>query len=527
MPAPDSAGPATQRRAVPARCNRARLGGAVASAVGVALLACCASPSVTPPAEDVDAQLARVEHIVVLYGENRSFDNLYGEFPGANGIAQASATSTTQLDLDGRALPVLPPVWRGARGEVDPAFGRALPNGPFAIDAAPAQLPLSVPTRDLVHRYYQSIEQIDGGRNDRFVAFSDAGALTMGHYDGSKLALWRLAREYTLADNFFMGTFGGSYMNHIWFACACVARYPDAPDALKSQLGADGKLRRRADSPASVLLGPVRWEGDGALTPDGYAVNTVQPLYQPSGIAPAVGGDARYADRSSFPLPPIDQPTIGDRLSDRGISWAWYSGAWNQALADSARPGAMSRGVIYTNRPNSVDFQPHHQPYNYFRRYAPGTLLRQQHLRDGDQFLADIERNTLPQVVFYKPTGDFNEHSGYTDVASGDAHLADIVERIRRSPAWETTLIIVTYDENGGYWDHVAPPSGPGWSDRWGPGTRVPAILISPLVRRGYVDHTVYDTTSIHRLLTRRFQLQPLPGARDKMGDLTNALALP
>jgi len=196
-------------------------------------------------------------------------------------------------------------------------------------------------------------------------------------------------------------------------------------------------------------------------------------------------------------------------------------------LADSALPGAAARGVIYTNRPNSVDFQPHHQPYNYFRRYAPGTLLRQQHLRDGDQLIADIEHNTLPQVVFYKPNGDLDEHSGYTDVASGDAHIAQLIERIRRSPAWDATLIIVTYDENGGYWDHVAPPSGPGWSDRWGPGTRVPTILISPLVRQGFVDHTVYDTTSIHRLLTRRFHLQPLAGGREKMGDLTSALALP
>ena len=465
--------------------------------------------------------------MVVIYGENRSFDNLYGSFPGANGIAQASARSKTQLDLDGSALPMLPPVWHGSNGAVVPAFGRTLPNAPFAIDAAPVNLPLSVTTPDLVHRYYQNIEQIDGGRNDRFVAFSDEGALTMGHYDGSKLALWRLAREFTLADNFFMGAFGGSYMNHIFLACACVARFADAPEALKSKLGADGKLLRRADSPDSVLRGPVRWEQDGALTPDGYAVNTMQSSYQPSGIAPAVGGDARFADRSKFPLPPIDEATIGDRLSDRGVSWIWYAGGWNQALIDSALPGGATRGVIYTNRPNSVDFQPHHQPFNYFRRYAPGTRLRELHIKDGEQLLADIERNTLPQVSFYKPVGDFTEHSGYTDVASGDAHIAQLIEKIRNSAAWSSTLIIVTYDENGGYWDHVAPPSGPGWSDRWGPGTRIPAILISPFVRTGYVDHTTYDTTSIHRLLTRRFHLQPLPGMREKMGDLTNALAPP
>ena len=491
------------------------------------VLGSCSSQPAAPSKQVIDTALSQIEHVVVIYGENRSFDNLYGSFPGANGIAQASARSKTQLDLDGRALPILPPVWTGSDEEAEPAFGRGLPNGPFAIDEAPVNLPLSVPTRDLVHRYYQSIEQIDAGRNDRFVAFSDAGALTMGHYDGSKLTLWDLAREFTLADNFFMGTFGGSFMNHIWFACGCVARFPNAPEALKSKLGTDGKLQRRTDSPPSVLRGPIRWERDAALTPDGYAVNTIQSSYQPSGIAPGVGADVRFADRSKYPLPPIDEPTIGDRLSDGGISWVWYAGGWNQALADSALPGGTTRGVIYTNRPRSVDFQPHHQPYNYFRRYAPGTLLRQQHLKDGEQLLSDIEHNTLAQVSFYKPSGDFNEHSGYTDVASGDAHIAQVIEKIRNSAAWPTTLIIVTYDENGGYWDHVAPPSGEGWSDRWGPGTRIPAILISPLVRKGFVDHTTYDTTSIHRLLTRRFGLQPLPSARPKMGDLTNALALP
>ncbi len=476
-------------------------------------------------AQDVDRALARIEHVVVIYGENRSFDNLFGTFPGADGIAQASQTSRLQLDMDGKPLPHLPPVWRGS--SPDPAYGRSLPNGPFAIDASPAGMPLSVPTRDLVHRYYQNREQIDGGRNDRFVAYSDAGALTMGYYDGSKLALWQLAREFTLADHFFMGTYGGSFMNHIWFACACVASFPDAPESFKSRLGPDGKLQLRADSPATVLEGAPRWEGDGMLTPDGFAINTLQPPYQPSGIAPSKGGDERLADRSKNPLPPIDAPTIGDRLSEKGVSWAWYSGGWTQALADSVHPGGMSRGVIYTNRPKSVDFQPHHQPYNYFRRYAPGTALRAEHLHDLEKLYADIEANHLPQVAFYKPAGDFNEHSGYTDVASGDAHIAQLIDKIRHGAAWQSTLIIVTYDENGGYWDHVAPPSGPGWSDRWGPGTRIPAILISPRVRKGFVDQTAYDTGSIHRLLVRRFHLAPLASERGNMGDLTNALELP
>ena len=102
---------------------------------------------------------------------------------------------------------------------------------------------------------------------------------------------------------------------------------------------------------------------------------------------------------------------------------------------------------------------------------------------------------------------------------SGDEHIADVVARIKASSLWSTTAIIVTYDENGGFWDHVPPPAG----DRWGPGTRIPTLIISPFSRRGFVDHTAYDTTSIIKFITRRFGLQPLPGARAQMGDLTTA----
>ena len=123
-------------------------------------------------------------------------------FPGANGVANATPAQYTQVDRDGKPLATLPPVWKGK--DPDPAFPRDLANKPFRIDAQPINLPLSTATRDLIHEFYRNQEQINGGRNDRFVAASDAGALTMGYYDGSKLPMWKWAQEYTLADNFFM-----------------------------------------------------------------------------------------------------------------------------------------------------------------------------------------------------------------------------------------------------------------------------------------------------------------------------------
>ena len=99
-----------------------------------------------------------------------------------------------------------------------------------------------------------------------------------------------------------------------------------------------------------------------------------------------------------------------------------------------------------------------------------------------------------------------------------------MLEQLRKSPQWGEMVVIVTYDENGGFWDHVPPPHGPGWGDRFGPGTRIPTLIISPFAKRGYVDKTAYDTTSILKLISRRFGLEPLPGVREKAGDLSAAL---
>ncbi|MCG2582934.1 acid phosphatase [Massilia sp. TS11] len=483
------------------------------SRLALAVLAAVAGPAAQAA---VPAGLDQIQTVVVLYGENRSFNNLYGLFPGANGIAQALQHYQPQRDRDGSVLASLPPVWRDssekdAQGKplkgADPRYPSALPNAPFRIDAAPIQQGLAVKTRDLTHRFYQNQMQINGGRNDMFVAWTDAGALTMGHYDGAVLPLWQIAREYTLADNFFMAAFGGSFLNHMWLACACTPHYPGVPEKLKARLDERGQLMLRPGSPARASEGPPQFY-DGSYSPDGYAINTAQSSYQPSGIAPAAGGDPLRANPAETPLPPLEDKTIGDALSEKQVSWAWYAGGYQAALQD--------RRNIYGGE---VNFQPHHQPYNYFRRYAPGSAERAAHLKDGSDFLAAIQSGSLPQVSFYKPHGPLNEHPGYASVLDGDRHLADLVRALQASPQWPHMAIIITYDENGGLWDHVAPPQG----DRWGPGSRIPAIIVSPFAKRGFVDHTSYDTTSILQFLSKRFGLTPLPGIRQQMGDLTNA----
>ena len=480
-----------------------------------ALLAACAGTG-----GGSRAGLDRIQNVVVIYAENHSFDNMYGMFPGANGVASASAVSKTQLDHDGKPLATLPPVYDG--GKVDPRYPANLPNGPFRIDAPPVNANINQVVPSPIHNYYQNIEQINGGQNNKFVALTTVGAWTMGYYDGSSQKVWQWARDYTLQDNFFMGAFGGSFLNHQWLVCACTPVYSDAPASMRAQLDDQGRVKRRPDSPASVQDGLVKLF-DGPVTPDGYVVNTSQPSYQPSGITPGAAGSRDLADPAKHPVPPQTAKTIGDTLSAEGVSWAWYAGGYTQALEDGRQAPDAKRNIIYNRAAGSPNFQPHHQPFNYFARFAPGTPDRAQHLKDGEDFYTAIDKGTLPQVTFYKPAGRLTQHPSYTDIRSGDEHIAELLERLRKSPQWQNMAVIVTYDENGGYWDHVAPPTGAGWGDRWGPGTRIPTIVVSPYAKRGFVDHTPTDTTSILKLITARFGLEPLPGVRANMGDLSSA----
>src|SRR5262249_28486565 len=147
----------------------------------------------------------------------------------------------------------------------------------------------------LVHRFYENQMQINGGKNDRFVAYSDASALVMGHYDGAKLPLWDVARRYTLADNFFMAAFGGSFLNHFQLICACAPYYPHADQSPAkphiSEVDPEGvSLNPKPESPKSAMDGPPLFARDGGLTPDFYPVNTMQPPYQPSANKPAKDG---------------------------------------------------------------------------------------------------------------------------------------------------------------------------------------------------------------------------------------------
>ncbi|MES2253947.1 MAG: acid phosphatase [Pseudomonadota bacterium] len=526
-----------------AKPDRRQLLGGLAG-VGIAATGGLGAQAQTRRGRGFDARLqSAISNVVVIFAENRSFNNLFSNFPGLqHPLSAVPRERFLQRDRDGSLLPGLPPIWGGlvpteqvlesGRFQIGEGAITGLSNSHFALrtqDGNP--LPHGLVTRDLAHLFYHNQMQINGGRNDSFVAWGDSGALVMGHYSdtASGLRIASLARKYTLCDNFFMGAFGGSFLNHQYLIAAQPPFFPNADRSPAAKYiaeleGSDPtgtRLKPRDGSPGSAMTGPPKF-GSSNLTPDFWAVNTMFPSYPPT---------ARD-NTSPLLLPPQTHKTIGDVLSDKGVEWAWYAGAW-QATLD----GQEGQAGSFPPKPN---FQVHHQPLNYFASFAPDTQQRAR-LRDGglggtpdtNRFMADALAGSLPAVSFYKPEGDLNMHAGYSDVEDGDRHIAGVVEALQKSPQWKNMLIVVTFDENGGWWDHVAPPK----ADRWGPGTRIPAILISPHVKAGHVEHTVYDTGSIMRFLTRRFALEKLPGLemRERAmmrhegfapGDLTEALAI-
>jgi acid phosphatase len=517
-----------------------------------------------------------IKQIVVIYEENHSFDNLFGGWEGVNGIHRASGSGhVTQRAVDGTPLPCLPqndvnlasptPLPATCHGTVGAVtVDSAFPNRPFLIDDyikptdktcpapgvfaahgvlkdSPGALPGGC-TADLVHRFYQEPYQIHGGAMDRYVTGSDAVGLTMGRYDTRALPIYTYLHSkgsprYAIADNFFQAAFGGSFLNHQWLIAAATPTWPGAVSDgsaadLHSIVGADG-------SPANYPLHPSTGLKDLALTqaanadgsckvpagaptpPAGtvcgdFAVNTIQPAVQP--FAPGTPAVRQ--------LPLQTAPTIGDRLTAKGVDWAWYSGGWDNAAGNvggagwtnGTTPGTCTDPQhigtsVYPNCPDKL-FQFHHQPFNYFANYAPGTPGRA-HLRDEVEFVAAAKSGHLKPVSFVKPIGEENEHPGYASEHNGSSHLVDLIKAIESGPQAKSTAIVVTYDEFGGQWDHVSPPTGRGVSDRFGPGTRIPALIVSPkLPGRFSVDRASHDTTSILATIEHRYGLAPL-GTRD------------
>src|SRR5262245_18492892 len=405
--------------------------------------------------------LNQIDHFVVIYQENWSFDGLYGKFPGANGLANATDASGNllipQLDKNGVPLTTLP------NPSTDPHVPGGLPARPYDLSqyVSPADR-----TNDIVHRFYTEQLQIGNGvlqpgagNNNKFVTWSDNKNLVLSGFDATNLPEGLLAQQYTMDDNFFHAAYGGSYLNHQFLVAAAAPQWSQPIPA--------GFLSTW--DPTTQTL------KDGNLTIDGkYAVNTTfSANLVPSFVTPGAATLEHSLNDSnpSDPSRPYEK-NIGDLLSAAGVDWKWYSGGWDAAVnlqrayqsGNAAQIAAAQAPFNDPTNPLNL-FQWHHQPFAYFDNYAPLSPGGLAHLQDEHDFFANLASGDLPAVSFIKPLGPDNEHPGYANLLQGQQHVADIVHAIQNSPAWAHTAIIVTYDENGGRWDHVAPPMRDEWGD--------------------------------------------------------------
>ncbi len=419
------------------------------------------------------AKSKKIKHLIVIFQENWSFDSLYGTFPGVEGLSSAKPENSIQIDLEGNAYPSLLKCVNADTGALYSEIPKNLPNAPFDLSK---YLPMQEKTGDLIHQFYQEKLQINGGRMNRFAAWSDAGGFVMSYYDISKTRMGMLSKQFTICDQWFHSCYGGSMCGVLWLFSAQMPVCPNAPKKIV----------------ASVLPSGVMSQ-DGLVSPDGYAINDMQPFFWPYVVNTP----------QELRMPPQRYKTIGDLLSEKMVSWKWYAEGWNRAVKNDPDPS----------------FAYHHQAPVYFEQFGPDTDARKEHLFDLEQFYDDLKQGTVPEVCFIRSTDLNSQHPGVGGLLRGLDWCADLIEKVQKSSAWADCAIILTYDENGGRWDHVAPPI----VDAFGPATRVPAIIISPFAKKNFVDHTQYETVSVLKFIEERWELPSLSTRDAKANNILNA----
>lgn len=347
-----------------------------------------------------------IEHIVVLYQENRTFDQYFGTYPGANGLPVNVALPKT--------------------------LGSKEMVSPFHLT--------NTSTRDLDHSSRAARIAYDNGKMDGFV-YAENSELTMGYYDYRELPYyWDYASKFVLMDNFFSSQMGPSLPNHLYLIAGQSGGFMDNPGRCQSREICQGSSNQTVTNP--------------------------------------------YGLSSSFTF---NFTNVMDQLDSRGVSWKYYNGNKD----DYKEAGYWNPLPAFTSFKNN-----------------PSRL---NNLAPNSQFLVDLAKGNLAQVTWVIPTEDESDHPT-ADVGVGQKYLVSTINAIMQSKFWPSTAIFVTWDDYGGWYDHVAPPQ----VDAYGLGFRVPSLIISPYARAGLIDHMQSEFTSILKFIQTVHNLPPLT-QRDAM----------
>jgi phospholipase C len=386
-------------------------------------------------ADSAQIELARrnIHHVIFLVKENRTFDHLFGTFPGADGVTEGRT-------CDGRLVPL--------RRAPDDAVG---PN----------------------HSFTSALISINGGRMNCFDRIWDGHQLqSYVQYTRDQIPnYWSYAEHFVLADRFFSSAYGPTLVEHLEIVAAQTGRFVD--NEREGDWGTGDKAEYCEDPDERILSFQQLTSEERA---DAYRLEEETKV--------GVLANRYWIER----WPCIDIPVLPDLLEEKGISWRYYMGP--APFFDVMR---MIRHV----------------------RFGPMW----QRVLDESQFLPDVRHGDLPTVSWLMPPVALSDHPGYNGICPGENWTVRVLNALMRSPEWRHTALVLTWDDFGGFYDHVPPPH----LDLYGLGPRVPTIIISPWARPGFIDHELMEFASVLRFIETLFGLQSLTERDRDAGDMLEA----
>jgi len=530
-----------------------------------------------------------IQHLIVVIGENQTFDGLFGGYvapsgqtvknllsegiinadgtPGANFslAAQNQAVTQTAYNLQptrSSAYSVLPQpeqigelnleTFQTAGGTPDTRFPADLPNGPFQITKYVGynSTTTSIHTGDPVHRFFQMWQQT-GGDNSKHDMFTwvattvgqggdttgitpsnpSQGGELMGFMNmatGDAPLFNSLAQQYAVSDNYHQSVLGGTganffsiatgdlpYFNSNGTVTAPPSNQIENPNPMSgtanfyTQDGYEGgsyvDCSDSSQPGVSAILSALSAKSVSSNCDSGkyYLVNNYNPGYDMNGNVQPIGAN-------NYNYPPQTVPTIAEALSNKNVSWKWYTGARQTAdvTADAAAFG-VSVAIAQAAQYNVIG-----DPLVASSKVMTNATLKA-NLTGLTQFYSDVANNTLPAVSFVVPKNLDSGHPGYSAPASYEAFLKEVLAAVQgNSTLWAHTAILITTDEGGGHFDTGYIQN----LDFFGDGPRIPMLVVSPYARTGMVDHTYYDHASILKFIERNWRLDALSSrSRDRL----------
>jgi phospholipase C len=476
----------------------------------------CGAGTTVPGTVVSPTTVSPIQHVVVLFDENISFDHYFGTYPNAANLPGEAVFSV---------LPNTPsvngytPSLLNNNPNLNPANGAGSAN-PFRLSPSQAS------TADQDNDYSPEQQAFDGGALDLFPSYTGAGGnalgtpdpgtpapfnttgLALGYYDGNTVtALWNYAQHFSLSDNSFETTFGDSTLGAINLVSG-------QTNGVTDSINVDDEFVDGGDSSVTLVGEP-------------------DPLGDPC-------SDSTEANAS------LGGKNIGDLLTARNVTWGWFSGGFDLTITNPNGSMGCGRGSdsAVTGITDDNDYSPHREPFQYYastrnlqhtRPTSPTTVGTNadpaNHQYDLHDFYDALASGNMPAVSFLKAPTIQTGHSGESDPLDEQTFLVHAINTIQNSPMWSSTAIIIAYDDSDGWYDHQASPivnSSTGVADfldgngvcgngssmlagidaanthalgRCGYGPRLPMLVISPYARHNYVDHTQTDQTSIIRFI--------------------------